>query len=249
MASGETGANPEQGDGSVSREPRRGRMLRAAFAALLLAKLVLVGLSFHGTLARAATSQAPAARPDGATGAAAAVTAAPVYAADARGAGIAPPSGGAPADKPPTILARTTGAVAPAGDGGRAPQLKDLLDAVSRRQAELDRREEDLTSREERLQMYEKDVTAKVANLEEIEKRLSGKAKAAAAAGDAAAESLAKVYAAMKPGDAAPLLEHLDDVTLLRILRSMKEKQLGEILPLISRDKAVTITRALADRR
>jgi flagellar protein FlbB len=231
-------------------ERKRWPWLRIAFAALLAAKLVLVGLSFHSTLAGAAPSQAPAPRLDAGTPVGTApVAAAPVHAAPSAGAVVAPPTGASPGDKPATLLARATSEVAPAGEGGKAPQLKDLLDAVSRRQAELDRREQDLTGREERLQMYEKDVTAKVASLEEIEKRLSGKAKAAAAAGDAAAESLAKVYGAMKPAEAAPLLEHLDDVTVLRILHAMKEKQLGEILPLINRDKAVTITRALADRR
>ena len=96
--------------------------------------------------------------------------------------------------------------------------------------------------------LYEKDVTAKVASLEEIEKRLSARAKAATQAVDAAAESLAKIYGAMKPEAAAPILDRLDDPTVLTIFRRMKEKQVGEILPLMTRERAIALTQALADR-
>jgi len=127
--------------------------------------------------------------------------------------------------------------------------MRTLLDAVARRQAELDEREHELARREEKLQLFEQDVTAKISSLEELEKRLQARAKAASAAVDAAAESLAKVYGAMKPEDAAPILERLDEPTVLTIFGRMKEKQIGEILPLMSRDKAIVLTRSLAERR
>jgi flagellar motility protein MotE (MotC chaperone) len=127
-------------------------------------------------------------------------------------------------------------------------KVGELLDAISRRQAELDAREQELANREDRLKALEKDVTTKVASLEDIEKRLTNQSKATAAASDAAAESLAKIYGGMKPAEAAPILEHLDDATLLRLIGRMKEKQVGEVLPLMTRDKAIMITRALADR-
>ena len=135
------------------------------------------------------------------------------------------------------------------GLGVVRPDVRALLEALEHRQAELDAREREVASKEERLALYEKDVTAKVANLEEIEKRLSARAKAATQAVDAAAESLAKIYGAMKPEAAAPILDRLDDPTVLTIFRRMKEKQLGEILPLMTRDRAIALTQALADRQ
>jgi len=36
---------------------------------------------------------------------------------------------------------------------------------------------------------------------------------------------------------------------VLTIFGRMKEKQIGEILPLMSRDKAIVLTRSLAERR
>jgi flagellar motility protein MotE (MotC chaperone) len=153
----------------------------------------------------------------------------------------APSAGGAP----PVTEAK---AVPPPAFGTK-PDLRGLLASLERRQAELDAREREVTGREERLALYEKDVTAKVANLEEIEKRLSARAKAASQAVDAAAESLAKIYGAMKPEAAAPILDRLDDATVLTIFRRMKEKQLGEILPLMARDRAIALTQALAEQR
>jgi len=139
------------------------------------------------------------------------------------------------------------GAGSAAGIAAR-PDVRGLLDALEKRQAELDRREREIASKEERLTLYEKDVTAKVASLEEIEKRLSVRAKAATQAVDSAAESLAKIYGTMKPEAAAPILDRLDDPTVLTIFRRMKEKQVGEILPLMSRDRAIALTQALAER-
>jgi len=148
----------------------------------------------------------------------------------------------------PTKVASAVDPKAATGAGAK-PDVRSLLESLERRQAELDAREREVASKEERLALYEKDVTAKVASLEEIEKRLSARAKAATQAVDAAAESLAKIYGTMKPEAAAPILDRLDDPTVLTIFRRMKEKQVGEILPLMTRERAIALTQALADRQ
>jgi flagellar motility protein MotE (MotC chaperone) len=162
----------------------------------------------------------------------------------------ATPSQSGSADTAKTGSATTTAsAVAPKAATGAKSDVRTLLESLERRQAELDAREREVKGREERLALYEKDVTAKVASLEEIEKRLSARAKAATQAVDAAAESLAKIYGTMKPEAAAPILDRLDDPTVLTIFRRMKEKQVGEILPLMTRERAIALTQALADRQ
>jgi len=132
---------------------------------------------------------------------------------------------------------------------GRRPPVRDILAALEERQRELDAREQEMERRAERLALLEQDVTAKIAALEQIEKRLAGAAKTRRTSGDEAAESLAKIYAAMKPGDAAPILDQLDDRTVLTIFERMREKQIGEILPLMSRERAIVLTQAIALRR
>ncbi len=159
---------------------------------------------------------------------------------------------GAAKAEPGTAVASNSGEGAAGGSaiassGAAKGDVRGLLEALERRQTELDAKERELASRAERLALYEKDVTAKVASLEEIEKRLSARAKAASQAVETAAESLAKIYGAMKPDAAAPILDRLDDPTVLTIFRRMKEKQIGEILPLMSRERAIALTQALAE--
>ncbi len=170
----------------------------------------------------------------------------------ASGSGTKPAAGGAGVTATASVgdgKSAGAGKTAGAASGIAArPDVRGLLDALEKRQAELDQRERAIASKEERLAIYEKDVTAKVASLEEIEKRLSVRAKAATQAVDSAAESLAKIYGTMKPDAAAPILDRLDDPTVLTIFRRMKEKQVGEILPLMSRDRAIALTQALAER-
>jgi len=200
------------------------RVLRVGLALALVGKLMLAGSWSHGVVGgTAAAAGAPA-------------------------AATAPPP--ARVAQPATVIANAASAGSrPDAASAKAPEARGLLASLARRQAELDVRERELATRTERLQVFEKDVTAKITSLEEIERRLQARAKAATAAVDAAAESLAKVYGAMKPADAAPILERLDEPTVLSIFTRMKEKQIGEILPLMSRDKAIALTRALAERR
>jgi hypothetical protein len=55
-----------------------------------------------------------------------------------------------------------------------------------------------------------------------------------------------KIYQAMKPEEAAPIFDRLDDATAMTIFGCMKEKQIGAILAVMSRDRAVALTRVLA---
>ncbi|MBY0277109.1 hypothetical protein K2Z84_17385, partial [Candidatus Binatia bacterium] len=152
--------------------------------------------------------------------------------------------------KPPPASDATSGqqAAGDRKDRASAADLKSMLEELSRRQAELDRREKAVAAREEKLALYEKDVTEKIAQLEQVGKTLKAELKKSNAASDEAAASLAKVYGAMKPAEAAPILDQLDEATALRILTRMKEKQVGEILPLMTRDRAIVLTRSLAGR-
>ena len=206
----------------------RARGLRWVVAAIAASKLAAMGLSWLG-------------------GALPLESTPPALAADAPEKEAAPP---ALAVKPPPAD-RTAEAASPSGDRkerASAADLKSMLEELSRRQAELDKREKTVAAREEKLALYEKDVTEKIAQLEQVGKSLKEELKKSNAVSDDAAASLAKVYGAMKPAEAAPILDQLDEATALRILTRMKEKQVGEILPLMTRDRAIVLTRSLAGR-
>lgn len=120
--------------------------------------------------------------------------------------------------------------------------LRELLQAIGRRQKELDAREAKLAQREKDLELVEGRVSAKVARLEALEKKL------AARKGPPAAQVLAKIYATMKPEQAAPILDRLDEKTVEKIFSRMRERQVAAIMALMDRDRAVTLTRLLAKR-
>ena len=209
------------------RKPRS-RGLRWVVAALAASKLAAMGVSWvGGTLPAESTSPALAADPPAAP--------------EAPALAVKPPPA-APADE------ETTAAKGDRKERASAADLKSMLEELSRRQAELDRREKTVAAREEKLALYEKDVTDKIAQLEQVGKTLKAELQKSNAASDEAAASLAKVYGAMKPAEAAPILDQLDEATALRILTRMKEKQVGEILPLMTRDRAIVLTRSLAGR-
>jgi flagellar motility protein MotE (MotC chaperone) len=206
----------------------RARGLRWVVAAIAASKLAALGLSWLG-----------GAVPDGSTP--------PAVAAES------PESSGAPvlAVKPPpatAVVADEASTTSDRKERASAADLKSMLEELARRQGELDQREKAVTAREQKLALYEKDVTDKIAQLEQVGKTLKEELRKSNAVSDEAAASLAKVYGAMKPAEAAPILDQLDEATALRILTRMKEKQVGEILPLMTRDRAIVLTRSLASR-
>jgi flagellar motility protein MotE (MotC chaperone) len=202
----------------------RGRGLRWIVAALVAIKVVAVGVSWlDGTPPSIA----------------------PAVAADVEDKETPPALAVKP---PPTADVKSDPTTGDRKERASAADLKSMLEELSRRQGELDQREKTVAAREQKLALYEKDVTDKIAQLEQVGKTLKDELKRTSAASDEAAASLAKVYGAMKPNEAAPILDQLDEATALRILTRMKEKQVGEILPLMTRDRAIVLTRSLAGR-
>jgi flagellar motility protein MotE (MotC chaperone) len=141
---------------------------------------------------------------------------------------------GAPGAVPSELLARSRG-------------FRDLLEAVRQRGAELDRREQDVVAREAALRTLEQTLGEDGGHAE-----TRPGATPAAAPAPAAEESppcspaVTKIYQSMKPEEAAPILDRLDDTTTTAIFTCMKEKQIGALLAAMNRDRAVALTRALA---
>jgi len=143
-------------------------------------------------------------------------------------------SGGAPA-APATV---------PADLFAKSRGFRDLLQAVQQRGAELDRRERAVAAREAALKALEAALDEQVVQLE----RAAPAGPSAAATPEPAGCGVAvtKVYASMKPEEAAPIVDRLDDATARTVLGCMKERQIGAILAAMNRDRAVALTRLLA---
>ncbi len=139
-----------------------------------------------------------------------------------------------------TSVARAERPAGLAAETGVAPDLfarsrgfRELLEAVRERGEELERREQALATRE-----------AAVKATEQALGEGAGRIEAAEAPGCGVA--VTKIYQSMRPEEAAPIIDRLDDATATRIFGCMKEKQIGAILAAMNRERAVAVTRALA---
>jgi flagellar motility protein MotE (MotC chaperone) len=150
------------------------------------------------------------------------------------GAGPAPPSAAKPDAIDPLAI---------------SPSEMELLQKLSERRAELDKRAADLSQREVLLQAAEKRIDDKIARLQSLEKDIGGIVDKQSEESEARTRSLVKIYETMKPHDAARIFEQLDMGVLLSVLEHMKERNAAPILAALDPIKARAVTLALAERK
>ena len=152
-----------------------------------------------------------------------------------------------PAEKTP---AHAAGDKAPIRDPlSMSPAEIELLQKLSERRAELDKRAAELSQREVLLEATEKRIDEKIAKLAALEKDIGGAVDKQSAEDEARIKSLVKIYETMKPQDAARIFEQLDMPVLLGVLEHMKELKVAPILAALDPAKARAVTLAVAERR
>ena len=117
--------------------------------------------------------------------------------------------------------------------------FRELLEAVRQRGEELDRREQTLATREAAVKAMEQ-------ALAETAGRVEGGGGAPSGETAGCGVAVTKIYQSMRPEEAAPIIDRLDDATATRIFGCMREKQIGAILGAMNRERAVAVTKALA---
>jgi flagellar motility protein MotE (MotC chaperone) len=152
-----------------------------------------------------------------------------------------------PTEHPPPQAAAPTPSEEP------APPVTDaeravLLDLRQRRQ-ELDGRDTALAARESVLAAAEQKVSARVAELLALQKKLEALDAARKEREDASWQGLVKLYEAMKPRDAAAIFNDLDMPVLLQVIDRMKEAKAAPVLAAMQPDKARDLTEKLAQMR
>jgi flagellar motility protein MotE (MotC chaperone) len=159
--------------------------------------------------------------------------------------------------KPETQTAEAPAALAAAPDAKSAtkdplllsPAEIEVLQELSARRAQLDRRAGEIDQQQVVLQAAEKRIDEKIAKLEAIQKSVQATVDKQNAADDARTQSLVKIYETMKPADAAQILGQLDMPILLQMLSRMKEAKTAPILAAMDPTKAEAITTAMAKRQ
>ena len=129
------------------------------------------------------------------------------------------------------------------------PETFRMIETIEKKSQELKLREEELRIKELKIKAIEAKVNK---DLEKIEKGLS---QSKQQLGDQDkknkknVEALIKVYSSMKPGEAANLIEAIDDDLALKIVSGMKSKIAGKVLSQLDVKVAKRISETLAGKR
>jgi flagellar motility protein MotE (MotC chaperone) len=248
--------------------PRLLPSLIVASAFLLTAKIdgLWTGASSVSLPVAAADTPAPATPPAGATPSA---TLAPVgnqaqAGSPTPGAPPAAPGAAAPPAPQAAPVAAVSAAPLPrpsqqgiidplgggmaAHGGGFTPAEVGILQDLSQRRADLDKRSDDLDHRALLLQALENQVNAKIAKLQDLQGKLKVLANEVDQNQQQRLGSLVHIYESMKPADAAQILQQMDMPVLLQLLSRMKDQKTAPILAAMDPVKARAITMALADK-
>ena len=169
------------------------------------------------------------------------VTAAKAAAAEPQSEKAKPPP--APEQKPPPAAAMPEGPP-PVSDSERAV----LLDLRQRRK-ELDALADSLTAREAVLAATEQKLSARVAELQSLQKRLEVLDTARQQKEDAGWQGLVKMYEAMKPKEAATIFDDLSMSVLLQVLDRMKDAKAAAVMAAMAPEKARDVTAELVRMR
>jgi flagellar motility protein MotE (MotC chaperone) len=215
-------------------------------AALLLLKC--------GILLHAAASHGP--RPDGMMVAAANAASTDQTKEPAKPA--APQKAAAPTASGATV----SGASAPgtAASASAAPAARDgtppvseseraLLQDLRQRRLELDAQAAALKARESVLVATEQKLSARLSELQALQKKLEGLDAAQKQKEEAGWRGLVKLYEDMKPKDAATILNDLSMPVLLQLMDRMKDAKAALVMAAMNPDKARDVTAQLAQMR
>src|SRR5207247_2928113 len=113
--------------------------------------------------------------------------------------------------------------------------FRELLEAVRQRGEELDRREQALATREAAVKAMEQALAETAGRVE------GGGGGAPSGETTGCGVAVTKIYQSMRPEEAAPIIDRLDDATATRIFGCMREEQIGAILGAMNRERAVGV--------
>ncbi|WP_404384836.1 MotE family protein [Caenispirillum salinarum] len=146
--------------------------------------------------------------------------------------------------------ARTPGFDDPVRDPANFTQSEiDLLQKLAERREQIEAREKELAMREGLLQAAETRIDRKVAELKELQNTINGLLQQYDEREAEKVAQLVKIYATMKPKDAARIFNELDMPILISVMVNMKESKSAPILASMDAAKARALTEELSRMR
>lgn len=122
-----------------------------------------------------------------------------------------------------------------------------LLTSLDTRRSELEERNKRLDEREADLKKRDSEFAIRMAEIRELTDKLKVDRERNDKKRETQLGQLANVYGSMNPQEAATLMEKLDSQIALALITRMPEKRIGQILALMSPDKALTMTKMLSN--
>jgi flagellar motility protein MotE (MotC chaperone) len=127
-------------------------------------------------------------------------------------------------------------------------ELEVLYDLVKRREI-LEKREQALSAREALVDAAEQRMADKVGEMQELRTSIEALVKKYDAQARKELDGVVRIYEAMKPQDAARILEKLELPILLSIVEAMKERKTSAILANMIPDRAREVTTEMARKK
>ena len=162
----------------------------------------------------------------------------PIAPAEAQTAAKPPASAPPPLANPPVLDV-----------GGLTKTEFEVLEGLAKRREALEARDRDMDLRENLLAVAEKRVRESIAELKELEAKISAMLERQENSKERDVRSLVKIYENMKPKDAARIFDQLDLPVLLDVAQRMKEAKLAPVLAVMDSGRAQKVTVELASRR
>lgn len=125
----------------------------------------------------------------------------------------------------------------------------DLLQNLTKRREELDKRAEELEIKSAVLDATEKRINDKVGEMKALQQELTAVIAEYKNQQDNEVKSLVKIYESMKPLDAAAIFNEMDMPILLEVIDKMSERKVAPILAGMSPTRARDVTQELAELR
>jgi flagellar motility protein MotE (MotC chaperone) len=136
----------------------------------------------------------------------------------------------------------------PGEDAFVSPAEIQVLESLTRRREDLDKRAAALDMREKLLVATEQRLDQKLGEIQKVETAIKASLRTLSEEEAAQIASLVKVYETMKPKEAAAIFQGLDRKILIDVTAHMKEAKMSAILAAMEPEKARELTVLLATR-
>jgi flagellar motility protein MotE (MotC chaperone) len=135
-----------------------------------------------------------------------------------------------------------------AGDSKEAEEEKIDINFLIMKKAALEEEEKRLAKKEAEIMAIQQEINNKIEKLTLLRNEIRSETAAKKTVEDQKLKHLIKVYSAMKPQNAAGLIEKLDKKLAIELLSMMKGEDVGKILSYVNIEKATAISEGLAKR-